>query len=214
MERYTNRQEAGRVLASYLEPYSHAANTLLLALPRGGVPVAFEVSQALHLPMDVYIIRKLGVPSHQELAFGAIAPDDTIIYNQDIVSMLHLSQQQIDEVIHNERKELLRREKTYRKDKPRPILKDKTIILIDDGVATGASIRAAIQSIRLQRPKKLIVAVPVGAKSTCIELNSLVDELICPLMPDDLYAVGYWYEDFTQTSDEEVIERLNTPLKD
>jgi putative phosphoribosyl transferase len=208
MDKFTNRREAGKTLAELLKNYAHKKDVIVLALPRGGVPVAYEIANALSVPLDVFIVRKLGVPGHEELAMGAIATGGTIIFNQDIIHQLNLTKNQIDQVIHSEQQELKRRNLKYRDDKPFPDLAGKTIILVDDGIATGATMRAAIQALHQKKPASIIVAVPVAEISTCKEMTSLVDNIICPLRPASFFAVGAWYENFSQTEDEEVYELL------
>ncbi|MBA2651952.1 MAG: phosphoribosyltransferase [Tatlockia sp.] len=208
MEKFLNRHEAGIALAKELKPYSHQSEAIIIALPRGGVPVAYEIAKALSIPLDILIVRKLGVPGHEELAMGAISSGDTIIFNDEIINSLNLSDSVIQSVIQIEKKELNRRESLYRNNKPLPSLKDKTVILVDDGIATGATMLAALQSITQQKAAQLIIAVPVAALSTCKEFASKAHQFICLLKPVDFYAVGLWYEDFTQTTDEEVAELL------
>lgn len=208
MERFFDRHEAGRVLAEQLKPYAKKSNVIVLALPRGGVPVAYEIAKTLSIPLDVFIVRKLGVPGHEELAMGAIATGGTVVFNDEIVRELNISKSAIDRVIQSEQQELQRRELTYRGNRPFPTLKGKTIILVDDGIATGATMRAAIKALRQQHPDSIIMAVPVAAFSTCAEMEGLVDKIVCPLKPHQFYAVGAWYENFLQTSDDEVFELL------
>ncbi|KTD39313.1 phosphoribosyltransferase [Legionella nautarum] len=208
MEKFVNRYEAGAILAGQLKDYANAPNTIVLALPRGGVPVAYEMAKALSLPLDLFIVRKLGVPGQEELAMGAIATGGAVVFNDEIINSLHLSEASIQKVIHAEQKELQRRESAYRPERPPLQLKGKTVILVDDGIATGASMLAALKAVHQQKPASLIIAVPVAAKATCDDLASRVDRLICPLRPVNFYAVGLWYEDFNQTSDEEVFELL------
>lgn len=208
MERYTDRGEAGKILAEHLIEYKNKANTYILALPRGGVPVAFAIARALSVPLDVILVRKLGVPGHNELAFGAIASGSTIIFNQDIVHSLTLDEQVIKTVIAKEKKELTRRQKAYRGERSFPVLKNKAVILADDGMATGATMRAAIESVSQHQPASVIVAVPVAAYGTCEEISPLIDRLVCPFRPQNFYAVGLWYDNFDQTTDEEVSELL------
>ncbi|ASQ46031.1 phosphoribosyltransferase [Legionella clemsonensis] len=218
MEKFINRHEAGRILADQLRHYAHNPQVIVLALPRGGVPVGYEVAKALSVPLDVFIVRKLGVPGHEELAMGAIASGATTIFNEEIVEALHISQEAIDEVIQTEKKELNRRESLYRHGKPFPDLNSKTVILVDDGIATGATMRAAIKALRKHNLTRLVMAIPVAAYSTFSEMATLVDEIVCPLQPLHFYAVGLWYEDFAQTTDAEVAELLaslpNNHLKD
>ncbi len=208
MDKFIDRQEAGRVLANHLMDYNHGENTIILALPRGGVPVAYEIAIQLSLPLDVFIVRKLGVPGHEELAMGAIATGGTTFFNASLIKSLTIAQTAIDKVLAEERKELDRREHLYRGNKSPLKVVNKTIILVDDGIATGATISAAIEALRQQHPAKIIIAVPVAARSTYEELASSVDKVICPLTPTNFYAVGMWYENFPQTSDDEVINLL------
>lgn len=208
MDKYINRQQAGRILAHLLRNYAQNLNVIVLALPRGGVPVAYEIANELSVPLDVFIVRKLGVPWHEELAMGAIASGGTVVLNDELVQSLNLQQSAIDQVIKSEQIELLRREKAYRGTQPFPDLSGKIIILVDDGIATGATMQAAIQALRKHHPASIIVAVPVAADATCEALTQHVDLLICPLRPVNFYAVGLWYEDFSQTTDEEVVKLL------
>lgn len=212
MEKYINRQEAGKILARELTNYANQDNVIVLALPRGGVPVAYEVASKLHAPLDVFIVRKLGAPGHSELAMGAIAMGNVEIFNEDIIRELSISKEAIQFVIAEEREELKRREKKYRGNLAFPSIKDKIVILVDDGIATGATMRAAILSIRQLNPATIVVAVPVADKQMCEKLQPLVDKLICPRRPIHFYAVGAWYEDFSQTEDNEVYALLQKPL--
>lgn len=204
MDRYLNREDAGKRLAKELSAYAHTPELIVLALPRGGVPVAYEIAKSLHAPLDVFIVRKLGVPGHEELAMGAIAMGGTSVLNDHIIRELRISPEAIKRVTQEEQKELERRMQVYRDKQAFPGLENHTIILVDDGIATGATIRAAIAALKKHKPAKLIIAVPVAEKSTCEKLSSLVDEIICPLRPLYFNAVGAWYEIFDQTSDEEV----------
>ena len=206
--KYVDRNQAGRVLADLLKSYEKRTDVIVLALPRGGVPVAYEIATRLFLPLDIFIVRKLGVPGHKELAMGAIASGGTVLFNEEILNMLHISKEARDIVQREEHDELLRREKVYRGNKPFPELTGKTIILVDDGIATGYSMRAAIDALKKKKTAKIILAVPVAARSTCDELAPLVNQIICPLRPDNFYAVGLWYDDFSQTTDDEVIDIL------
>lgn len=208
MTTYQNRQDAGKILANYLRSYANRTDVIVLALPRGGVPVAFEVANALNVPLDVYLVRKLGVPGHHELAMGALTMDDITVFNEDIISSYQITYQEIDQVIEHEQQELKRRAIAYRGDRPFPSLSDKMVILVDDGIATGATIRVAIKAINQLHPKKLIVAVPVAQKKVAESISQLVNEFICPLQPETLYAVGEWYNDFSQTDDMEVTRLL------
>jgi predicted phosphoribosyltransferase len=208
MEKYLNRSDAGKVLAQHLEAYAGREDVLVLALPRGGVPVAFEIADALDVKLDIFIVRKIGVPGHAELAMGAIAMGNTRVFNDSIISDLGISQAAIESVIAEEKTELCRRELAYRGNIPFPSLQGKTIILVDDGIATGATIRVAIKALRQLHPASIVVAVPVADKSICDEIEPLVDQLICPMQPHHLYAVGAWYDDFSQTEDDEVYSIL------
>lgn len=208
IQKYHDRISAGKILAAHLRPYQKQPNTQVLALPRGGVPVAYEVAKQLHLPLDVFIVRKLGVPGHAELAMGALASGDVKLFNQDILDYLKIDSASINEVIKQEQLELKRRELLYRQNLPPLDVTNKTVILIDDGIATGATIRAAIMALKTLNPQKLVLAIPVAQNTTVKELAELVDEVICPLQPQNLIAVGMWYEDFSQTEDEEVLSLL------
>lgn len=208
MEKFIDRQAAGITLAQYLGDYANHPKAIVLALPRGGVPVGYEVAKALSIPLDVFIVRKLGVPGHEELAMGAIATGNTVVLNDALQRQLHINPSAINAVLTAEKKELARRERLYRGNRPFPELKGKTILLVDDGIATGSSMSAAIKALKPHQPAQVIIAVPVGARSTCDEMASLVDRLVCPLKPIELCAVGLWYEHFPQTSDHEVLELL------
>ncbi|MFN7949323.1 MAG: phosphoribosyltransferase [Blastocatellia bacterium] len=207
-ERFRNRTEAGRLLAQRLTAYARRPDVLVLALPRGGVPVAYEVAAALQAPLDVFLVRKLGVPGHEELAMGAIASGGVRVLNQDVVQYLHIPADVIDAAAARQQQELERRERAYRDDRPAPEIKGRTVILIDDGLATGSTMRAAAQALKEQHPAAIVVAVPVAASQTCDEFRNEVDEVICALTPEPFYAVGLWYEDFTQTTDDEVRDLL------
>lgn len=208
MEKYLNRYEAGIVLAEHLKDYANQANIIVLALPRGGIPVAYEIATALSIPLDIFIVRKLGVPGHEELAMGTIASGGTVVFNEPLMNQLNIEQTLIDTVLASEQKELVRRELLYRGNHPFPNLLGKTIILVDDGIATGSTMLAAVKALYKHKPASIIIAVPVAARSTCAELEVLVDKIVCPLRPINFYAVGLWYEQFPQTSDDEVIELL------
>ena len=208
MKPFRDRTEAGRLLAERLVDYANRSDVLVLALPRGGVPVAFEVAKALAAPLDVFLVRKLGVPGHEELAMGAIASGGVRVLNEDVVSYLRISERVIDAVAEREQEELERRERAYRGDRAALDVRGHSVILIDDGLATGSTMRAAVVALRQQRPSRLVVAVPVAAESTCSAFRSEVDEIICAMTPEPFYAVGLWYEDFSQTTDDEVRELL------
>jgi putative phosphoribosyl transferase len=205
---FRDRREAGRFLSGKLMAYTDRPDVLVLALPRGGVPVAFEVARALHAPLDVFLVRKLGVPGHDELAMGAIASGGVRVLNEDVVRGLRISSDVVDRVFAREKQELERRERSYRGARPAPDVRGRTAILIDDGLATGSTMRAAIVALRQQGPARIVVAVPVGAPETCAEFQDEADEAICALTPEPFYAVGVWYQDFSQTTDQEVHELL------
>ncbi len=205
---YRDRADAGRTLATRLSRFKDRDDVLVLALPRGGVPVAFEVAQALDVPLDIFLVRKLGVPGHEELAMGAIATGDVRVLNDDVVDYLRIPLRVIDFVAASELAELKRREVEYRGDRPEPDVTGKTVILIDDGLATGSTIRAAAQALRQQNPARIVVAVPVSAPQTCDEYQMGVDEIICAFTPEPFHGVGEWYDDFSQTTDEEVRDLL------
>jgi len=206
--KYLDRAQAGVCLAELLKEYNNRKDTIVLALPRGGVPVAYEIAMKLGLALDILIVRKLGIPGHEELAMGALASGGAVVFNDEIISYLQIPKSSIDSVIQSEQAELTRREHLYRGNKPFPSLGGKTIILVDDGIATGSTMKAAIIALQQKQPKEMIVAVPVAAPSTCDEIAGLVKMLICPLRPVDFQAVGLWYDNFSQTSDEEVIALL------
>jgi putative phosphoribosyl transferase len=206
--RFRDRSSAGKQLASKLSAYANRADVLVIGLPRGGVPVAAEVAKVLHAPLDICLVRKLGVPGHQELAMGAIASGGVRVLNDDVLDWLRISDERIDEVAARELRELERRDRAYRGDRPPPDLRDRTVILVDDGLATGSTMQAAIAAIRHQSPQRIVVAVPVGAPDTCDAIRGEVDEVVCFMPQDPLYAIGLWYENFTQTTDEEVCKLL------
>ena len=205
---YRDRIEAGKRLAAKLTDYADRPDVLVLALPRGGVPVAYEVARALRAPLDIFLVRKLGVPGHEELAMGAIATGGVRVLNEDVVSYLRVPGEVIDAVAADEMRELERRERAYRGERPAPDVRGKTVILVDDGLATGSTMRAAAAALRQQRPARIVVAVPVSAPQTCDEYRMGVDEIVCAVTPEPFYAVGQWYADFSQTTDEEVRELL------
>jgi putative phosphoribosyl transferase len=203
---FRDRREAGQVLAGQLERYRGRPGLLVLALPRGGVAVGFEVAQALQAPLDVFVVRKLGYPGYEEYAMGAIASGGVQVMNQ--MPGMAVSPQALAEVVAREQAELVRRERLYRGDRPAIDLRGRTVIVVDDGLATGSTMRAAVQAIRQQHPAHLVVAVPVGAPQTCRALSAEADEVVCAAMPDPFQAVGLWYRDFPQASDEEVHQLL------
>jgi putative phosphoribosyl transferase len=205
---FQDRTDAGRQLAEKMLSYAGRDDVIVLALPRGGVPVAFEVSQRLGVPLDVFVVRKLGVPGHEELAMGAIASGGVRVLNEDVLYVLPDAQSIVEMVTAIEREELKRRERNYRSDRPPPEVRERTVILVDDGLATGATMRAAAAALRQQDAAKIIVAVPVGAPSTCHEIRSVADEVVCLQTPGSFMGVGQYYEDFSQTTDEEVRELL------
>lgn len=199
---FYDRAEAGQQLAAMLGAYAKRADVLVLGLPRGGVPVAYEVARALAAPLDIIVARKLGVPYEPELAMGAIAPGGVRVLNWDIISEMGIPLDKVDAVTAEEQRELARRERLYRGERPKPECHQRTVILVDDGIATGATMRAAIESVRQQQPSRIVVAVPVAAASTRDELRREVDEVVCVIAPDELYGVGMWYRLFPPVSDE------------
>ena len=205
---FRDRAEAGKRLAAQLTEYADRPGVLVLALPRGGVPVAFEVAEALGAPLDIILVRKLGVPGHDELAMGAIASGGVRVLNEEVVKHLRIRGEVIDAVAADEQRELERRERAYRGDRPAPDVRGKTVILVDDGLATGSTMRAAAAALRQQQPARIVVAVPVAAPQTCDEYRMGVDEIICAVTPEPFQAVGLWYKDFSQTTDEEVHDLL------
>lgn len=209
MALFENRVDAGKKLAKELSEYANRPDVLILALPRGGVPVAFEVAKELNLDMDIFLVRKLGVPGNEELAMGAIASEDIRVLNEDIISSFQIPDRVVATVAANELRELQRRERAYRGDRPKPDINGKTVILIDDGLATGATMRAAVEALKIKNPAKIVVAVPTAAADTCMFFKERVDEIICVATPEPFYGVGAWYGDFSQTTDEEVCKLLD-----
>jgi predicted phosphoribosyltransferase len=207
-QRFRNRTDAGRQLAEKLAAYANQPDVLVLALPRGGVPVGFEVAHALGAPLDVFLVRKLGVPGYEELAMGAVATGGLRVLNDDIVRGLGIREIEIDAVVARELQELARRARLYRGDRPPPDVGGRTVILVDDGLATGATMRAAVQALRQQLPARIVVAVPTASPDTCEALRAEANDVICAMTPEPFIAVGHWYDDFTQTTDDEVHDLL------
>ena len=205
---FKDRRDAGRTLAARLPHYADRKDVVVLALPRGGVPVGYEVARKLNALLDIFLVRKLGVPGHEELALGAIASGGVRVLNEDLVSYLGISAEVIDRIAAVEQRELERRELAYRDNRSRPVVKSRVVILIDDGLATGSTMRAAAESLRQQEPSRIVVAVPVSSPETCEAFRGDVDEMVCAVTPENFQGVGLWYEDFSQTSDEEVRELL------
>jgi len=209
MERpFRDRLDAGQRLVTQLHAYANHPDVLVLALPRGGVPVAFEVAQALNAPLDVFLVRKLGLPGQEELAMGAITTGGVMVLNSEVVDTLRIPDRIIHQIAAQEQRELERRERLYRGDRPPPDVRGKTLILVDDGLATGSTMRAATAALREQEPDRIVVAVPVAPPETCDEFRDIVDDIVCAITPDPFYAIGLWYEDFSQTTDDEVRDLL------
>jgi putative phosphoribosyl transferase len=205
---FRDRVDAGQALATHLRKYAARPDVLVLALPRGGVPVAYEVAKALGAPLDVFIVRKLGVPGHEEYAMGAVASGGIRVVSDEVVRGLGLTQADVDRVAARETAELTRRERLYRGNRPEPDLSGRTVILVDDGLATGSTMKAAVKALCAKKPTAIVVAVPIAAPETCRELEPVVDEVVCAVTPDPFHAVGLWYHDFTQTTDAEVRDLL------
>jgi predicted phosphoribosyltransferase len=205
---FSDRADAGRILASKLTNYKGRIDTVILALPRGGIPVAYEIGKELGVPVDVFVVRKLGVPGQEELAMGAIATGGMRIINYDVVEQLGINQETIDAVTDQERKELRRREQLYRGERPPREIRGRSVILVDDGIATGSTMRAAIAALRQLGPARIVVAVPVASPETCQQIGAEVDEIICAATPQSLHAISQGYERFEQTTDEEVRDLL------
>jgi putative phosphoribosyl transferase len=206
--RYRDRTHGGRELASKLLEYADRPDVIVLALPRGGVPVAFEVAKALRAPLDVFVVRKLGVPGHEEYAMGAIATGGVRVLDERVVRAAGVTRADLDAVTAAEQRELERRERQYRGDRPPPDVAGRTVILVDDGLATGSTMRAAVAALREERAARVVVAVPIAPPETCDAFRDIVDDIVCARTPEPFYAVGLWYEDFSQTTDEEVHELL------
>ena len=207
-QRFRNRTDAGGRLAEKLAAYANRPGVLVLALPRGGAPVGFEVARELGAPLDVFLVRKLGVPGYEELAMGAVATGGVRVLNDEIVRGLGISEHEIDAVVARELRELSRRDRLYRGDRPLSDVASRTVILVDDGLATGATMRAAVQALRQQQPGRIVAAVPTASPDTCQVLKAEADDVICAITPEPFFAVGHWYDDFTQTTDDEVRELL------
>lgn len=201
---FQNRRDAGRALASALQQYANRPDVLVLGLPRGGVPVAYEVARSLHVPLDIFVVRKLGVPGQEELALGAIASGGVRVLNREVVRALGIGGEEIESVTRRELAELERRERQYRGDRPPLDVRGRSAILIDDGLATGSTMRAAAAALARMEPAKIVVAVPVAARQTCDEFRTELGEIVCLHTPDRFYAVGQWYREFDQTTDDEV----------
>jgi len=206
---FSDRRDAGRKLARGLRQYRKRSGVIVLALPRGGVPVGFEVAQALKAPLDVFVVRKLGVPGDEEMAMGAIATAGTRVLNRDVIAVLGIDPDVIDRVTAKEEQELQRRERLYRGDRAPLHLEGRTVIVVDDGLATGATMRAAVMALRDKHPARIVVAVPVGSRETCEAMKAVADEVVCAMMPYYFVGVGSWYSDFSQTSDAEVRSLLD-----
>lgn len=209
---FEDRTDAGRVLAGHLSRYANRNDVMVLALPRGGMPVAYEVARALRAPLDVFLVRKLGTPGQEELALGAIASGGVLVLNDDVVEALGIPQHIIESIVAREFKELERRERQYRGSRPPLAVSGKIAIVVDDGLATGSTMRAAALALRQMSPSKVVVAVPVASAVTCERLRAEVDEVICVATPDNFFAVGQWYRNFEQTTDEEVRGLLERPV--
>ena len=205
---FADRREAGRELAGKLSAYRGRADVVVLALPRGGVPVAFEIAEALDAPLDIFVVRKLGMPGHPEMAIGAIASGGVRVITEDVIRSHAISDSQIDAVIRQELAELQRREREYRQGRALTDLHRRSVILVDDGLATGSTMRAAVQAVRAHEPARVVVAVPVAARDACEAIADITDETVCARTPEPFAAVGLWYRDFSQTSDEEVLALL------
>jgi predicted phosphoribosyltransferase len=214
LTRFQNREEAGRMLAAKLTEYANRSDVLVLALPRGGVPVAYQIAKALNAPLDVLLVRKLGVPGQEELAMGAIASGGVCVLNDDVVGYMNEPEEIIVAIVERENKELKRRERAYRDDLPPPDVRGKTVILVDDGLATGSTMRAAVTAMKKMNPARIVVAVPVAAKSVYLEFSEAVGEIACILTPEPFQGVGLWYRDFSQTSDDEVRALLKRASKE
>ncbi|MGD1953192.1 MAG: phosphoribosyltransferase [Leptolyngbyaceae cyanobacterium] len=206
--RFRDRTQAGQQLAQQLRVYANRADGLVLALPRGGVPVAYEIAHALHLPLDICLVRKLGDPNRKESAIGAIAADGVRVLNNAAVGWLRITPKEMEAITNHELQELRRRDRVYRGNQPSAKIYDQIVILVDDGLATGATMRAAVMWVRLQRPRQLIVAVPIASKDAYKQIKAQVDRLVCLCIPNNLYAIGIWYNNFAQVNDRQVCDLL------
>ena len=206
---FRDRYDAGHQLAAKLSAFALRPDVFVLALPRGGVPVGFEVADGLGAPLDIFVVRKLGVPDHEELAMGAIASGGVRVLDRQVIAMANVSDEEVQRVTQAEEQELARRERRYRGDRPFPDLRGKTAILVDDGLATGSTMRAAVAALRQEGPSRVIVAVPVAAPDVCAAFQGVADEIVCAATPTPFHAVGLWYDDFTQTTDDEVRDLLD-----
>lgn len=211
---FRDRTDAGRQLAARLSRFAHHPQAVILALPRGGVPVGYEVARELNLPLDVFLVRKLGVPGHEELAMGAIASGGVRVLNDEVIRTLGIPENVVEEAAERERRELERRDLEYRGDRPSPAISGQVCILVDDGLATGSTMRAAVAALRGRDPLRILVAVPVAPPDVCRQLEKLADEVICLDTPEPFYAVGAWYQDFSQTTDEEIRELLSRAARE
>ena len=209
MTRFEDRFDAGRVLAQALKHHAGKPDVAVLALPRGGIPVAFEIAHALGAPLDVFVVRKLGAPGYEELAMGAIATGGVRVFNEEVIQHLGVSESWIEATIREQEEELRRREAAYRGDRPPVEIEGRTVILVDDGLATGASMRAAVRALSQRHPAAIVVAVPIGSRDTCDQFRAEVEEVVCARTPEPFHAVGAWYRNFTQTTDDEVRDLLN-----
>jgi len=205
---FANRTDAGRRLGKELQQYAHRSDVIVLALPRGGVPIGYEVAKALGAPLDVFVVRKIGLPWQEELAMGAVASGGVRVFDRNLIRVAHVSDADVERITNEEERELERRERLYRGDRPFPEVAGKIVILVDDGLATGASMRAAVAALREDKPARIVVAVPVAAPETCDAFRSIADEIICAETPEPFQAVGMWYDDFSQTTDDDVRDLL------
>ena len=211
---FSDRHEAGRVLAERLRDFAGRSGVMVLGLPRGGVPVAYEVAKALGAPFDIFLVRKLGVPGQEELAMGAIASGGIVVVNDEVIDALRIPWEIVDEEIDRQELELARRERLYRGDRPPLDVTGRVVILVDDGLATGSTMRAAVRALRRKQPASIVVAVPTAAPSTCEEFQTIADACVCTITPEPFRAVGLWYEDFSQVDDQEVCQLLARSLLD